>query len=70
MFNAELLEACRVLELSKTLQNNRKVTVLLDLQTAITQIQSTESGLGQILVIWAYKAASWLQKCRIKVIIQ
>jgi hypothetical protein len=51
VFNAELLRACRALELSKTLQNNRKVTVLLDSQAAIIQIQDTEPGPGQALAI-------------------
>jgi hypothetical protein len=35
VFNAELLRACRTLELSKTLKNNSRVIVLLDLQAAI-----------------------------------
>jgi hypothetical protein len=35
VFNIELLRACRTLELSKTLENNSRVTVLLDLQAAI-----------------------------------
>ena len=70
MFNAELLGACRALELSKTLQNSGKVTVLLDSQAAITQIQGTEPGPGQALAIQAHEAASWLQERRVKVTIQ
>jgi ribonuclease HI len=44
--------------------------VLLNLQTAITQIQNTESGPDQTLVIWAHKAARWLQKHQVRVTIQ
>jgi hypothetical protein len=51
VFNAELLRACRTLKLSKTLKNNSRVTVLLNSQTAIIQIQNTESGPDQALVI-------------------
>jgi hypothetical protein len=38
VFDAELLGACRALKLSKTLENNSRVIVLLDLQAAITWI--------------------------------
>jgi hypothetical protein len=69
VFDAELLRACRALELSKTLQNSSKVTVLLDSQAVIIWIQGTESGLGQALAIQAHEAASWLQEHRVKVII-
>jgi hypothetical protein len=69
VFDAELLRACRALELSKTLQNSGKVTVLLDSQAAITWIQGTEPGPGQALAIRAHEAASWLQERRVKVTI-
>jgi hypothetical protein len=38
VFDAELLRACRALKLSKILENNSRVTVLLNLQAAIIQI--------------------------------
>jgi hypothetical protein len=63
VFDAELLRACRTLKLSKTLENNDRVTVLLDLQTVIIQIQNIESGSDQALVIQAHEAARWLQEC-------
>ena len=70
VFDAELLRACRALELSKTLDNNSRVTVLLDSQAAITWIQNTEPEPGQALAIWAHEAARWLQERRVRVTIR
>ena len=51
VFNTELLKVCRALELSKTLENNSRVTVLLNLQAVIIWIQNTEPEPDQTLVI-------------------
>jgi ribonuclease HI len=46
------------------------VTVLLDSQAVIIQIQNTESEPDQALAIQAHEAARWLQEHQVRVTIQ
>ncbi|KKA19734.1 hypothetical protein T310_6279, partial [Rasamsonia emersonii CBS 393.64] len=70
VFDAELIGACRALELTPRLCGQGPVTILLDSQAAIARLQHRQPGPGQGLAIRAYQAAQTLEAQGRKVTIQ
>ena len=70
VFDAELIGACEALERAQSVDNSKRVTVLLDSQAAIAQLQHTDPGPGQALALRAHEAATWLRDQEINVTIQ